>query len=404
MKIRNYGHGVVQKLSLVVALASVFAVVSTSSDSGASENASGAAIKIMTWSSYTAPTLAQPENLSAVKAGVDAINAAGGIKGHKIDLISCDTLNSPNGTTACSNEAIADHVTAVVGSQTVLQPQIVFPALQKAGIAYIGGDGITPNELQSPIAFSDSGIQGWFVGVAKQLESAKLNTPSAVECEIPSCSYTVQVIQGALKGSSVALVRTVVAPLSTTDFTAAAAQLVQGNVDSVIFAGSTSQLVGITKALREQGFNGPIALADVQLPSNFQTALGSSANGMLVTYLVVPPSTTSNPGIKKFRAQMAKYAPTASITSDTVRCWWGVQLFDAIATKAPALTAASILSTAKGLKPGEIVTGVTPPVPVLAKSPVKSLPGLRFDPMVIFTKIVKGMPVPQGNFVNPFKS
>lgn len=395
-----------QRCMFAASMAVAVTMLVACSSSSTSSAASGAAktITVMTWSSYTAATLATPENLATVKAGIASLNAAGGINGDHVKLISCDNLNSPDGQINCVREAVSDHVSAVIGSETTFEPAEVFALLQQAKIAYIGGAGVTPNELSSPVSFGAGGLAAWFVGSAATIQSQGFKHPAIIKCEIVNCSYSATVISTALKSDGISVVRSVTAPLATTDYSAIAADAVRGDVDSIVFSGSPAQLLPLRKALNEQGFKGPVVLPDAELPSNYQSVLSGVSSELLVAFLMTPSSDTGNPAIAKFRAAMAKYAPSSAITPDTVRCWWAVQLFAAIAAKAGGVSSAQILAAAQSLKIGEIKTGITAPVPVAATSPVKAYPSVGFDPLVQYVKIQGGKVTPIGPFVNPFTS
>ena len=50
-----------------------------------------------------------------VVGAVRAVNADGGIKGRRLDLIMCDSQFNANGSAACGREAVADNVIATIG-------------------------------------------------------------------------------------------------------------------------------------------------------------------------------------------------------------------------------------------------------------------------------------------------
>lgn len=81
----------------------------------------------------------QPGQDSAgLNAAVGAINAAGGIHGHKMVVNVCNDENDPNQAAACARQAAANPaVLAAVGNDTNYGAQ-VDPILAKAGIANIG--------------------------------------------------------------------------------------------------------------------------------------------------------------------------------------------------------------------------------------------------------------------------
>jgi len=378
-----------------------------SSAGGSASSAAGSASSgtspytVMSWNSYTASADYFPESQSAAQAAVAAINASGGVAGRKLNLITCDDEFDPNKTLACAREAIQDKVAAVIGSSSILQSAEVYQLLTQANIPYIGGDGITPPELQSTIAFSEAGSAGQFYGLVAALRGAGDTKIAVVKCEVSNCDNVANYVVAAAKLDNVQLVRQVTAPIATTDYSAAAATAIAGGVDGVVFVGSPPQSVPLVKALQAQGFKGNFAAADVEFPPNYLTALGSSAHNIFVVYELSNPTDTSWPGIVKFMADMKQYAPSAPLTATSLQTWWGFQVFAAIAARAKGSSSADILAAARSLPVGSIDVGVGPKLPVSSSTPLAGFPGLAFDPMVAVALITNGKPGPS-KLVNPF--
>ena len=92
------------------------ALTSAVTAAGASENAtSGGSVKVFVTGPFSDPTFAVPEALSGAQAAAAAINKAGGINGHSIQIVSCNDQLSPNSATTCADQAVSDHVTAATG-------------------------------------------------------------------------------------------------------------------------------------------------------------------------------------------------------------------------------------------------------------------------------------------------
>ena len=88
-----------------------------------SSKASGTPILIGSEAPLTNPAVSFPEVKSGMEAAVATINAAGGIKGHPLQLDFCDTLLTANGELSCARKLrIADHVVAVIDA-TIVEDQ-----------------------------------------------------------------------------------------------------------------------------------------------------------------------------------------------------------------------------------------------------------------------------------------
>src|ERR1700722_19138889 len=105
----------------------------------------------------------------AFDSAIKAANAQGGIHGHPIDLITCDSQVNENAAAACGQQMVSDHVTAVLaesGEDTFI------PYLQNAGIPTFDTGGL-PLFYTSPVSFitSDTGgadVSGGYTALLSQ--------------------------------------------------------------------------------------------------------------------------------------------------------------------------------------------------------------------------------------------
>lgn len=118
-------------LTIVCILVSVWGSACFAADSGP--------IKIGALFSVTGPPsfLGEPERNTA-KMMVDEINAKGGIKGRKIDLIVYDTQGDATKAVQAANRLIKeDKVSAIIGPSTTGESMAVIPVAEKEGIPLI---------------------------------------------------------------------------------------------------------------------------------------------------------------------------------------------------------------------------------------------------------------------------
>ena len=98
-----------------------------------------APIKIGALFAVTGPAsfLGEPERNSAQMV-VDEINKAGGVRGHKLELITYDTGGDATKAVQLANKLIKnDHVFAIIGPSTTGDTMAVIPVVEKAGIPLI---------------------------------------------------------------------------------------------------------------------------------------------------------------------------------------------------------------------------------------------------------------------------
>lgn len=393
----------------VVLAAGVLAACSSSgggtnnSNSGTgSGSSSNAPIKILDILPATGQ-VSFPEYLAAAQAATSEINAAGGVNGHPIELNSCDFVSDPNKEVACFRQAVQDKVSAVVSGPVYLQTAEDFKLLADAKIPYIGGPGISQDELSSPITYGVAGTIGDMYGDAKALLDAGVKHPALVRCDTGSCVQSEGYFKDALKllsGGTVSLVRSVVVSLTQVDLTATAAAAVRGGVDGVAFTSVPTQTASLVKGLRQGGFNGAFSTSDTDVTPSVVQSLGDLANGVHVVHILTPIGDTSNPAVSEYLADIKKYQSGANTDDGGFNAWWAVKLFAAIAKTASSTDAAGILAAIQNAAPGTFSTdGAAPPLPVTSTSPVPAFPNMGFDPEV---KITNSATVYTGSFVNPF--
>ncbi|MFJ8001380.1 ABC transporter substrate-binding protein [Streptomyces sp. NPDC096310] len=115
-------------------------------------------VTVMTW----APIGTNATNLPGMPAMAQAyarwVNAAGGIDGHELRVLTCNERNDSAGAAECARRAVKEKAVAVVGSYSQFGRQFMAP-LEAAGIPYIGGYGISEEEFTSFLSYPVNGGQ-----------------------------------------------------------------------------------------------------------------------------------------------------------------------------------------------------------------------------------------------------
>ncbi len=380
---------------------SLVACGSDSSDD-AGDGAKGP-IKIMDITTVTggAPL---PENPIAAQAAVDAINEAGGINGRQLELTICDDKYDPNVGVACARQASEDGIVAMVGGNTTFDG--VFEALDRDGIAAIGGLGTAPAERTVDIGFPLSGAQpGYTYGAADSLAREGVTKGVFFGCDIPACVDAGNIFTTAMEARSID-VRIVTAPPQQADYAAAAATVAKDGTDGVFIASFPQDLPKMISALRQVGYDGVIASYSTLATQASITAMGDDAEGLLIIGAVTPTADTSNAGITEFLADLDaanSEVPGEDMGDIGVTAWASVQLFAQLVDGMDDISAESVLDAMNNLDE-PIDVGVTAPYSVVGKtSPVSDSPRI-FNPTMVYSKVVNGAIVPEPGFVDPFEA
>ena len=80
------------------------------------------------------------------------VNAQGGINGHKLQLIDCDSKYDPSSAHQCAQKLISEGVLAIVGWLSLSGEQPETGYLTSQGVPIIGGLGV-PSEFSSPLSY-----------------------------------------------------------------------------------------------------------------------------------------------------------------------------------------------------------------------------------------------------------
>jgi branched-chain amino acid transport system substrate-binding protein len=410
-------HGARAQAAALAALAAVVLAVSTacSTSPGSTANASSggsvgtsAPIVIGGVGPLDNPQLSQPEREGAIQAAAGAINAAGGFKGHPLKVDFCNTLNTANGEIACMQQLSSAKVSAILAPGIINdQSGRAYMLAQQAGVPVIGGQGLTPTEFTTPNIFPmASGIPGWAYGsVAALVDAGAKHMAFLGVTTDPASSFITGLNTAALKSAGLTPVRTVLAdPDTDPTFAVSAAEVIARGVDGVVIDLQPALMPKAVTALRAAGYKGYISSITALFDPATLKALGSQANGVLLTGQLAFTSDTRNPGVARFLADMRKYSPGSEVDETSELAYAAVQLFAKAASSARGTTPGDILTAMQHLdRPVSI--GLAGPYQVMnSKRYLSAFPDI-YNPTVQNGVVRDGVIVADGaGFFNPFSS
>jgi ABC-type branched-subunit amino acid transport system substrate-binding protein len=233
---------------------------SASSSSGSSSGATTAGsdpITLFDLGTVNNPIQSFPEDFIAEQAAAKAINAAGGVHGHDIKIITCNGAGDQNTAADCARSAVSDHAVAVTGmGDPFTTPD--FPILAAAKIPVVGpysnGDAIT---WQSPLSYPlVGGAVLDYMAAPYAFKALGGSRMAVVAVDFPSALADAALIKGAMPASGVKYAGLVKMPeTGVTDYSPYAAQLANLHAQGAILVASPGGEAGIIKAARAQGVN-----------------------------------------------------------------------------------------------------------------------------------------------------
>lgn len=297
---------------------------STTSNSGGTNAvaAAGSPIKLMATGILNTPAANFVESVNGAEAAADAINKAGGIGGHPIDIVSCnDNLNAADAI-ECAVRAIQQHVLAYVGGDEPFDTG-VFPYLDKAGIPWVGplqdntdtgqNKYSFPLEGESDISYTESGK----LAVEKGGNRVVIVQLSDAAPSIFSATFAASGVRAA--GGTV--VKLIGAPLDTVSWASYAAQAMNAKPDAITCACSPQNTPGLLQALRQAGFTGPLVEQTTNFLLSGIKSVGSSAGKVYLVSTMRDPD-VPNPGLTQYLDEMNATQPASALRDQTSELSW----------------------------------------------------------------------------------
>lgn len=298
----------------------------SASASGASA-AAGSAVHIMVISTFNNPAVDFSPNYQGAEVAAAAINAAGGIGGHKVVIDHCSDQFNATTAIACARQAIGEHAIATVADESSFGV-VVNPLLVGAKIPAVGLEAESAADWGSPAAFPITASLPWsqLLVVAKQhhltqVGWAYVDAPGAQGQELAAQANTT----GPL---GIKIVASPAISVTATNFTNYAQQLKSAGAQAVILELATGQIPALINASNSIGYH-PMWLGASAVigPAGFKT-MGSVAQGINLAEQLPPYTATSAyPGLKTWADQIAA-SGMSSVTnindSNAENGWLGV--------------------------------------------------------------------------------
>jgi ABC-type branched-subunit amino acid transport system substrate-binding protein len=361
----------------------------------------GSPIEILTATPIATAEDDETEQEVAGKAAVAAINAAGGINGHPLNLTVCNSEFDPNVETNCARQAVSSHVAAAVGGVTLFPG--FYSTIKSASIPFVGSYGLVPQDFTDSNVFPiDGGNYSYFYGAAALALQLGSKKPGIMACPATACVSSVGYFKDALKIAGITHVNDVSAPQTAPDYSTSAAQVTSGGTDSVTIVGSAVEMVKQITAIRQTGFKGPIIATDGDLNQSNISSLGAAnTKNVYGISLLTPLSDTANPQVARFTAAVKAQHSNVKMTVIALEEWAAVNLFAEVAKRITGtIDAASVLKAMTNLAT-PVDLGVMEPYKVVGQtSPIPEAPRI-FNFSVIFDKVANGALTAMGSPLNP---
>ena len=261
-------------------------------------------------------TLARTNEIAAQMA-IEEVNAAGGVNGKKLKIISFDTAGKPEqAVVGVRKLAEDDKVMAIIGPFSSGECRVAFPAGERTGVVMMSMASSAP-KLAEPFTYglrntSDEGYM--FRHVMKTLQDKKYPIATGAVAyatdDVISKTMGEVVLPNIMKAAGTAMKDAVTFQSQAFDLSAQVSQLKATPTDLIGIGAGPDAAIRLAQELRRQGHNGRLIAGSTIADSELAIRMGASGNGT-----VIP--TTFYSGVsdkaKKFEDEFVKRAKAAGI-------------------------------------------------------------------------------------------
>ncbi|HYH48030.1 MAG TPA: ABC transporter substrate-binding protein [Acidimicrobiia bacterium] len=306
--------------------------------------------------------------LHALQAWVAATNAAGGVNGHQVRLVTADDGTDPARHRALVQELVERRgVVAFVYNAAVFSGHASIGYLEERKIPVVGGSGTEPWYTTSPMFFTqviagEVAIEATVASYARSAKAMGIAKMGLITCSdgVQVCQDTARVAPGYIKRYGLELAYQGQASLAQPDFTANCLAARNAGAEILYLALDANSYSRFGKGCASVGYKPrygiaqPVMLADLAKDPNLQGSPG-------VSY-TAPFFFGANPGIARFQKAMGQYAAKAPLTGSASLGWSAAELLGASARRlSPTPTSADVLEGVWSLN-GDDLSGLTAPL------------------------------------------
>ncbi|MET7877545.1 ABC transporter substrate-binding protein [Micromonospora profundi] len=207
----------------------------------------------------------QPGTDTGVKAALSYINGEfGGINGHPLEVVSCDTDTTPERAQSCANMFVEKKVVAVMDGYN-LSSSATLPTLTAAQIPLVGMipfDSVTGAKAENRVFFA-APQAAFLIGALQAFKTEGKKSVTLALVDTPSSHQTIDNLLPALAKALEIDAKGIYFSPTNPNFTAVASTIARDNPDvgGLVAAPSEAVCTALVKALRQLRYQGEIFTA-----------------------------------------------------------------------------------------------------------------------------------------------
>ena len=293
---------------------------------------------------------------NGARLAIEEINAAGGVLGRDLELVTADDACDATSATAAANKLVTEGVVASVGGYCSGATLPTLPIFEAAGIPMVipaaNSNKLVDAGLSNVFLINGTGTQQ-AQAMLKYAQKSGLTNVTLVD---DNTDYSKDVAASVAKHageSGVTIVSTESVNAGESDYSASVNKIVASNPQLVYWTGYYQEGGLIVSQLRAAGYTGEIMVADGTVDAQFAQIAGAAAQGVLGTFTQTPDMLKgADKWIADYTAKFgAAPGPYSTQSYDAVRV-----VAEAI-TKAGSTDGEAVIAALEGLKDFEIFSG-----------------------------------------------
>lgn len=253
----------------------------------------------------TAATLGQPE-MAGIKFWADETNAAGGIDGHPISLVTCDSQSTAQGGVTCGSRLGSLPIvlaTSLIGPDEAAMPSLTHSLVIATTPLLLPTKAAQPNAFQSQPTIAEADA-----GMLAAAQKNGIRTIGVIATDDATGTGAVKAMQGEAGKYGVSLAVQYVSS-TTTSATVQVSQVVSAHAGMIFVASPGGVAAAVAQAYRSLGLRMPLVLTDADATDAFLQSIQSigltslyAASALPIAPGAAPPASMAQP----YRGQLAK--------------------------------------------------------------------------------------------------
>jgi branched-chain amino acid transport system substrate-binding protein len=218
---------------------------------------------------------------NGIQMAIKEINAAGGILGKQIEVLTNDTTTQPGVALALTKKAIDQDVFAIFGPVFSGSINVSMKESQKAEIPnFTGGEAANITTQGNPYIFRTSFTQATAMPkAANYIKAAKIKNLAIIYVNNDFGKGGLDMMKKALAGSDTKIVAEVSTDSGQVDFSAPVIKTKQSNADAVFIYVNEDESARALRELKKQGWNKPMIGETTLTGQKVIDLAGDAANG-----------------------------------------------------------------------------------------------------------------------------